>query len=135
MKASMEILRSEGLKSRYERHEKNARAVQKAFESLGFKVLANENYRAVTLSNLVYPQGVPDLPFRSAMLELGINVAGGLGPYAGKMVRVGHMGNIDESDLTVLLSGFETALRKIGYQVEHGKAVGVYLKEMEASSK
>lgn len=133
MKASMEIMRSEGLKARYERHELNASAIQKAFESLGFRVLADVNHRAVTLSNLVYPEGVPDLPFRNAMLELGINVAGGLGPYAGKMVRVGHMGNIDESDLTVLLSGFETALRKIGYKVEYGKAIGVYLEEIEAA--
>ncbi|HSN95276.1 MAG TPA: alanine--glyoxylate aminotransferase family protein [Anaerolineaceae bacterium] len=135
LKASMQIMRSEGLTARYERHERNARAIQKAFESLGFRVLANANYRAVTLSNLVYPEGVPDLPFRNAMLELGINVAGGLGPYAGKMVRVGHMGNIDESDLTVLLSGFETALRKIGYKVDYGKSVGVYLKEMESSAR
>ncbi len=135
MKASMEILQSEGLKARYERHERNARAVQKAFESLGFTVLAEADHRAVTLSNLVYPEGVPDLPFRNAMLDLGVNVAGGLGPYAGKMVRVGHMGNIDENDLTVLLSAFETALRRIGYEVEYGKAVGIYLKEMETSAK
>ncbi len=135
MKASMEVLQSEGLKNRYERHERNARAVQKAFESLGFTVLAEADHRAVTLSNLVYPEGVPDLPFRNAMLDLGVNVAGGLGPYAGKMVRVGHMGNIDENDLTVLLSAFEKALRSIGYEVEYGKAVGIYLKEMETSAK
>ena len=131
MKASMEILRSEGLKARYERHEINARAVQKAFESLGFKVLAEAHHRAVTLSNLVYPEGVPDMPFRNAMLEQGVNVAGGLGPYAGKMVRVGHMGNIDESDLTALLIAFEKALHKVGHKVEYGKAVGVYLHELE----
>jgi aspartate aminotransferase-like enzyme len=134
MKASMEIIRSEGLKARYERHEVNARAIQKAFESLGFRVLADVNHRAVTLSNLVYPEGVQDLPFRNAMLELGINVAGGLGPYAGKMVRIGHMGNIDASDLTILISAFETALRKTGHTVEYGKAVGVYLKGMEKAA-
>ena len=134
MKTSMEIMRAEGLKARYTRHEHNARAVQKAFESLGFKVLADADHRAVTLSNLVYPDRVPDLPFRNAMLDQGVDVAGGLGPYAGKMVRVGHMGNIDESDLTVLLSGFETALRRVGHQVEYGKAIGVYLSEMENKS-
>jgi aspartate aminotransferase-like enzyme len=97
-------------------------------------VLADVNNRAVTLSNLVYPAGVQDLPFRNAMLKLGINVAGGLGPYAGKMVRVGHMGNIDASDLTILIAAFETALRKTGHNVEYGKAVGVYLDGIEKAA-
>lgn len=131
MKAAMQIIQSEGLMVRYERHERNARAAQKAFESLGFRVLADAEHRAVTLSNLVYPAGVPDLPFRNAMLELGFNIAGGLGPYAGKMVRVGHMGNIDESDLTGLLLAFEQALVRVGYEVEYGSSVGVFQSEIE----
>ena len=134
MMASMEIIRTEGLLARYKRHELHARAIQSAFEALGFTVLAEPNHRAVTLSNLIYPEGLPDLEFRNAMLDLGINVAGGLGPYAGKMVRVGHMGNIDTADLIILISAVESAMRKVGKNVEYGKGITVYLNKLEAAS-
>lgn len=124
------MIKEEGPKARYERHLKNARAMQKAFEALGFKVLAEEPNRGVTLSNLIYPEGVDDAEFRSLLMEEGIIVAGGLGPYAGKMFRIGHMGNIDINDEVAVLGVIErTLLRTSGLDLL-GKGIAVYLKEM-----
>ncbi|MGI6732477.1 MAG: pyridoxal-phosphate-dependent aminotransferase family protein [Anaerovoracaceae bacterium] len=130
LQESIRMIKEEGPKARYERHLKNARAMQKAFEALGFKVLAEEPNRGVTLSNLIYPEGVDDAEFRSLLMEEGIIVAGGLGPYAGKMFRIGHMGNIDINDEVAVLGVIErTLLRTSGLDLL-GKGIAVYLKEM-----
>ena len=129
LKEAVRIIEYEGLKARYERHLKNARAVQKALLALGFTILAEEGHRAVTLSNVIYPEGVDDMEFRKALIEEGIIVAGGLGPYAGKMFRLGHMGNIDANDISAVLSTIERALNRFGKLEKFGAGVGVYLSE------
>ena len=93
-------------------------------------MLAAPESRAVTLSNLIYPQGVEDAKFRAVLLEEGVIVAGGLAAYAGKMFRLGHMGNIDINDEVSVLSAIERALNQCGHTVPYGKGVGVYLEEM-----
>lgn len=130
MAESVRIINEEGYQNRYERHRKNARAMQAALETMGFKVLADPEHRAVTLSNLVYPEGLVDGTFRSTLYDEGITVAGGLGPYAGKMFRLGHMGNIDINDEVACLGVIERALIRCGVAVEPGKAIGVYMSEM-----
>ena len=130
MKEATKIIFEEGYKERYERHKKNAEAMQKALESMGFAILAEKDHRAVTLSNLIYPDGVEDGVFRNTLYEEGITVAGGLGAYAGKMFRLGHMGNIDINDEVAVLGVIERALIRCGVSVEPGKAIGIYMTEM-----
>ena len=127
---SLHIIEKEGLKERDARHRKNARAMQAALEALGFTVLAEKEHRAVTLSNLLYPEGVNDAQFRTILLEEGIVVAGGNGPYAGRMYRLGHMGNIDVNDEVAVLGVIERTLNRCGYPVEYGSSIRVYLNEM-----
>jgi aspartate aminotransferase-like enzyme len=124
------IIKEEGLENRYARHKKFARAMQAALEALGFKVLAKEGCRAVTLSNLVYPEGTDDAKFRGFLAEEGIMVAGGLAAYAGRMFRLGHMGNNDKHDLVSVIATIERALHRAGMPVEFGKGVGVVQKHL-----
>lgn len=130
LKESVRIIKEEGIESRYERHKKVGRAMQKALEILGFKVLAEKEHRAVTLSNLVYPEGIDDAEFRKILAEEGIVVAGGLGAYAGKMFRLGHMGNIDTHDLVSTVSTIERALYRVGTKNVMGKGVAVLTNEL-----
>ena len=130
MQEATRIIEEEGYKARYERHKKNAEAMQKALESMGFTILAEKEHRAVILSNLIYPEGVDDVKFRNTMFEEGMTVAGGLAAYAGKMFRLGHMGNIDINDEVAVLGIIERGLIRCGVKVELGKAVGIYMTEM-----
>jgi aspartate aminotransferase-like enzyme len=127
---SVRIIKEEGLENRYERHRKNAAAMQAALESLGFGILAEKEHRAVTLSNVLYMEGVDDLEFRKVMAEEGAIVAGGLAAYAGKMFRIGHMGNIDTHDMVSTIATIERTLYRIGQPVELGKGVGTLMREL-----
>lgn len=124
---SVRIMKQEGMQARYERHLKHARAMQAAFEALGFRLLAGPDCRAVTLSNLIYPEGLDDLAFRKALMDEGIIVAAGLGAYAGKMCRIGHMGNVTQNELILTLSALERGLNRCGVPVAYGTGVGAYL--------
>jgi len=130
MKKSTEIIISEGLAARAARHRKNADCVQAALEALGFRILAEKTCRAATLSNLIYPEGIVDAEFRSTIAQEGVTVAGGLGAYAGKMFRLGHMGNTDINDFVAVLSAIERTLHRLGKTDKLGVGVSVYLKKM-----
>lgn len=117
LKESVSIMKEEGLKERYERHVKTAEAMQKAFEAMGFKILADESCRAHTLSCVLYPEGIDDAEFRKIIAEEGAIVAGGLGAYAGKLFRMGHMGNVDNVDLVSALASVERTLYRLGKNV------------------
>lgn len=131
LKESVRLIKKEGLENRYARSKKIGNAVQKAVESLGFTVLADERCRAVTLTNFIYFDGINDAEFRKSLLDEGIIVAGALAGYAGKAFRLGHMGNVDIHDLTTTIATIEKVLYKMGkLQGELGQAVGILIKEM-----
>lgn len=125
LKAALNIIKEEGIENRYERHKKFATAMQSAIESIGFRILAEKEHRAVTLSNVLYMEGIEDIEFRKVLAEEGVVVAGGLGEYAGKMFRLGHMGNIDYHYLVSTISAIERTLHRLGVADVLGKGVTV----------
>ena len=100
-----------------------------ALETMGFSILADEANRAVTLSCVLYPEGIDDLKFRTILAEEGAQVAGGLAAYAGKMFRIGHMGNIDMLDMVGAISAIERTLYRLGVDVL-GKGVAELQREL-----
>ncbi len=130
LKESVSLINEEGIEARYERHTKISEAINKALEALGFTVLANENNRCSTLSNVLYPEGINDVEFRSTLAEEGVMVAGGLAAYAGKMFRLGHMGNIDDHTVYSAIAAIERTLIKLGYKYEKGIGLKTLLENM-----
>ena len=130
MKESLQIIMDEGLENRFARHEQQGAAMRAALRSLCFESLAEAGHEAPTLSNVLYMDGVDDNKFRSMVQEEGIIVAGGLGAYAGKMFRIGHMGNADIHDLVCALAAIERTLYRLGVPVKLGSSVGIFMEEM-----
>lgn len=130
LKESVRLIKEEGVENRYDRHRKNARAMQAALEAMGFTLLAQKDVRAVTLSNAIYPEGIDDAEFRALLAEEGAVVAGGLGDYAGKMFRLGHMGNIDSHDMVSSIAAIERTLYRLGKTDKLGAGVTTLLSEL-----
>ena len=127
LKQSLEIIKSEGIKERYTRHLRDAVLFDEAISSMGFSILADEGYRAPTLSVYLYPGefNIDDSKFRSLVSEEGAYIAGCLGSYAGKGFRMGHMGNIDKHILISAVASIERAAMRSGIKLEPGKALGI----------
>ena len=130
MKKAVEVIKEEGLDNRYERHRRNATAMRAALEAMGFSLLAGESCRAVTLSNALYPEGIEDGAFREELERQGVQVAGGLGAYAGKMFRLGHMGNVDEHELAATVCAIEKTLKTLSPSYVLGAGITAFLKKL-----
>lgn len=130
LKESVRLINEEGIEARYDRHTKVSEAINKALEALGFTILADENNRCSTLSNILYPEGINDAEFRSTLAEEGVMVAGGLAAYAGKMFRLGHMGNIDSHTVYSSIAAIERTLIRLGYKYEKGIGLKTLLENM-----
>ena len=57
-------------------------------------------------------------------IKYGVIIAGGLGKLGGKTVRVGHMGNVTNNDITATMSALEMSLMELGYDIEPGSGLG-----------
>ncbi|MGD2295528.1 MAG: alanine--glyoxylate aminotransferase family protein [Candidatus Aminicenantes bacterium] len=115
---STKLICEEGLEERFRRHQKIARALRAALKILGFSFFTEEPFLADTLSVVLYPEGIEDKAFRIRLSENGVIVAGGLGEVAGKVFRMGHMGNLSESQVFFALQTLEDTLSSLGYSFE-----------------
>jgi alanine-glyoxylate transaminase/serine-glyoxylate transaminase/serine-pyruvate transaminase len=117
------IILEEGLETRFNRHQTIARAFRAGLKALGFSFFTGEDFLADTLTVAVYPSGVRDGIFRSTLLSNSVVVAGGLGPLAGKVFRMGHMGNLSFSQVEFALAAIEKTLISLGYVFEPGSGL------------
>jgi len=112
---------AEGLEERFSRHAKMASAFRAGLRAMGLRLLCDDAIASNTLTVAYYPPGVRDAEFRKSMQEeFGIVVAGELGPLKEKAFRVGHMGNVNRSDILATLGAIEGSLNKEGYKFQLG---------------
>jgi alanine-glyoxylate transaminase / serine-glyoxylate transaminase / serine-pyruvate transaminase len=90
---ALRIVLEEGLEERWARHMEIGAELLAVLEDRGFKSVPLEGYRVPYLASVWLPEGFEDKPNRSRLLEeFGIEIAGGLGQFSGKIWRVGVMG-------------------------------------------
>jgi alanine-glyoxylate transaminase / serine-glyoxylate transaminase / serine-pyruvate transaminase len=89
----LRMVLEEGLEARWRRHAQLGAELLAALQERGFEPYAPEGYRLPEVVCVRLPDWVGDKPMRRRLLdEFGIEVAGGLGDLAGKVWRVGLMG-------------------------------------------
>lgn len=120
----LKIILKEGLEERFKRHRRFALAFQTGLEELGFGILPSKEHRANTVSTVVYPFGIEDLSFRERLFQNGVLVSAGKGVLAGKIFRLGHMGNITENEVVATLSIIERTLSEFNYNFKLGSGIG-----------
>ncbi|MGA2989043.1 MAG: alanine--glyoxylate aminotransferase family protein [Candidatus Korobacteraceae bacterium] len=114
----------EGLEKRWERHRKAHLSFVKGIEALGLRMHVAEGNRIWNLNTPCVPEGVNDAAVRNMLLEQnGIEVAGGFGPLAGKIFRIGLMGPLaTEASVRSLLRIFAKALGVNGFKAKAAAA-------------
>jgi len=90
---ALRIVAEEGLEQRWERHHRAHEALRAALAQLGLERLAPDGEELWPLLAVELPEDVDDAAVRGALLaDHGIEIAGSLGPLAGKVWRIGVMG-------------------------------------------
>ena len=117
------IILEEGLDPRFMRHTRSARAIRAALRELGFGFYTREEFMADTLSVVNYLPGLDDKKFRTLLYENGVVVAGGLAGMAGRVFRMGHMGNLSTAQILFALGAVERTMSSLGMAIEAGAGV------------
>jgi alanine-glyoxylate transaminase / serine-glyoxylate transaminase / serine-pyruvate transaminase len=87
------LLREEGLRAAWARHEAMHGALRAGLEALGLALTVPEGERLPQLNAVAVPEGVNEARVRQRLLEeRGLEIGAGLGALAGKVWRIGLMG-------------------------------------------
>src|SRR5207302_11122376 len=118
---AIDMLHEEGLDNVFARHDRHAEATRRAVRGWGLEVWCREprDYSS-SLTGVLVPEGQDADAFRkTALAHFDVSLGTGLSKLAGKIFRIGHLG--DTNDLTILgaLAGVEMGLALAG--VPHRK--------------
>jgi len=90
---ALRIVHEEGLEARFARHKQNHAKLRDGLEAIGFEFIVAPEYRLPMLNAVKIPTGFDDAIIRSRLLnEYNIEIGAGLGEFAGKVWRIGIMG-------------------------------------------
>ncbi len=106
------IVLEEGLENRFARHQANHLRLRTGLEAMGFSFLVDEAYRLPMLNAVRLPEGIDEAVVRSKLLhEFNIEIGAGLGAFAGKIWRIGLMGESSTPNhVNMLLSALKEIL-------------------------
>ena len=127
------MLKEEGLENVFARHKRYAEATRLAVQTWGLEVLCeNEDDFSNTLTAVLLPDGHNADEFRSIVLDnFNMSLGNGLSRLAGKVFRIGHLGDFNELMLIATLGGIEMGLSKssVPHQVGGTQAAMQFLKQ------
>ena len=122
LREALAAIDEEGLEARWQRHERHHLALAAGLEAMGLGLLPPAAERLWTLNAVRVPDGVDEARARRELLErFNMEIGSGLGPLAGKIWRVGLMGNGSTPQMVLLFLGaLEAVLGSQGYRVPAG---------------
>ncbi|MDX2192965.1 MAG: aminotransferase class V-fold PLP-dependent enzyme [Gemmatimonadales bacterium] len=125
MRESLAMLLEEGMENVFKRHHRLAEGCRRAVAAWGLSLCAKgPQWYSDTVSAIMVPAGfngadVIDVAYRRYNFALGA----GLSKVAGKLFRIGHLGEMNEITLLAGIGGAEMAMRDVGIKVPYGAGV------------
>ena len=126
LRASLDRIFDEGLENVFARHTFLAEGVRQAVYAWGLSLCAREPQRySDTVTAILVPEGKDaNQVIKHAYHRYGLSLGAGLSVVAGKLFRIGHLGDLNELMLMSAISGAEMAMRDVGImEVEAGSGV------------
>ena len=111
------MLQEEGLENAWARHEKNYHALRAGVEALGLKFIVREDSRLPQLNAIAVPANIDEAKVRQLLLsDYNLEIGAGLGALAGRIFRVGLMGQTSSMKNVIL---FVSALKEVIARLQH----------------
>ncbi len=107
---ALKMMREEGLKNIFQKHERHKRAISEAAKKLNLKLFASEKSLSPSITS-IETQNFDAESFRKNINDkYGIQLAGGQDHLKGKIFRVGHLGYINDRDIISVISAIGLTL-------------------------
>jgi alanine-glyoxylate transaminase / serine-glyoxylate transaminase / serine-pyruvate transaminase len=112
LREGLAAIMDEGPRQRFARHQRCHEDFVRRIETMGLSMHVAPGQRIATLNTVRVPTGMDDAGVRRRLLaDHSIEIAGGFGPLAGKIFRIGLMGPLASSEKVELLcSAFSECL-------------------------
>lgn len=126
LRQSFELLKQEGLENVIARHHKLAEGIRRGISAWGLSLVAeHHSLYSDTVSAIRVPQEIDARDvLRIAYEDFNTSFGSGLGPLAGKVFRIGHLGDFNEGMCLTALSIAEMSLYRAGMPLQLGSGVG-----------
>ena len=108
--AALGLMEREGMATIFARHRRCADRVRDGVTALGLELFADRSHASDTVTAVKVPADVDASRLLQLLRAEGVIVAGGQGPLAGKIIRIGHLGWIDDSDVDEILGALARTL-------------------------
>lgn len=133
LREALRLIQEEGLEERYARHGLNSNALLAGLAALGLTPHASQDNRLPTLTCVALPSHIDDRVVRSTLLSRAhIEIGGGLGPLAGKVWRIGLMGESSKAGYVMaLLTALEKVFAERGWVDRPGEALKAALEQYD----
>ena len=126
---ALERYHSEGMPAAWQRHASYAQAIRASFDALGMTVFSQPNAHSVTVVAAMPPAGVQAGRLLQKLRESrGVILSGGQLELKGKIVRMGTMGDLSQTDVLGALGALEIALLEFDAPVRAGAGVQAALR-------
>src|SRR5499426_1460153 len=125
---ALKMLQEEGLANVFARHARHAEATRRAVRAWGLEILCSvpEEY-SNSLTTVVMPAGHDADRLRKMILEAyDMSLGTGLGRLAGKVFRIGHLGDFNDLTLAGTLAGVEMGLELAGVPHKKGGVLAAF---------
>jgi alanine-glyoxylate transaminase/serine-glyoxylate transaminase/serine-pyruvate transaminase len=124
LRKALDLLLEEGLDNVNARHYRLAEGTRKAITAWGLKLCAQPGFESDTVSAVVVPEhkNANDV-ISTAYKKYNISLGGGLGDVAGKVFRIGHIGDMNDVSMLGAIAGVEMALLDNGIDIKPGSGV------------
>ncbi|GJD29315.1 Serine--glyoxylate aminotransferase [Methylobacterium adhaesivum] len=134
LREALACLHEEGLENVFHRHHVLGEATRQAVAAWGLKTCAKEpKWNSDTVTTIVVPEGIDGAAIiKHAYVRYNLALGAGLNKLAGKVFRIGHVGDMNELSLLGAIAGAEMAMLDNGVKVTPGSGVAAassYLRE------
>jgi aspartate aminotransferase-like enzyme len=121
--AALELIEAEGYEAVFARHAAVAASTRAGLAAMGFRLFADPAHASDTVTAALVPEGVDWPAFSKELRSRGLVIAGAQGRLAGKVFRVGHLGDVHVDDIVRALETIEAGALALGIPVTRGVAV------------
>ncbi len=135
LRVAVDMLLDEGLEQVFARHTRLAEGVRAAVSAWGLTLCAKApKWHSDTVSAIYLPTGFDSGQFvKLAYHRYGLSLGVGLSKVAGRVFRIGHLGDLNELMVLSALGGTELVMRDFGVPFEQGSGVGAAIEHFHAT--
>ncbi|MDT4291339.1 aminotransferase class V-fold PLP-dependent enzyme [Methylomonas sp. MO1] len=136
LRKALELLLEEGMENVYARHHRLGEGVRRAVAAWGLQTCAQAGWDSDTVTAIVVPADKDARHVIStAYNRYNISLGAGLSEVAGKVFRIGHVGDMNDVSLLGAIAGVEMAMLDNGFDIKPGSGVAAAIEYYRSTAK